>query len=379
MRIFATNQDIGSANAMVPALKLLQSEGIEISLFSSKEAPARQAFLSFSGSRISSDLERPQTELNQLLMGSILDEVRPNLVMVGIGTNPNGVEKLALRAAMDRGISTVVIVESWPHLWLANYGIRDRDLYLGATRVLVFDSLSRRRLLEFGFKADQVVITGNPENDELAVMMPKRIEIGRALRNELMIGDSERVFTYAVTNNLEWGRLDIEESDPRWLGFKESTVITEFLRAVEKAKLYQPLRGILRIKPGRERAPLEELVKKYSPDTVIVGEECRDGRQVILASDVVVGTTTIMLQTASFLDVLSVSYLPNLCRPDQQFANGLGIIKVIKSDGGLTKFLMDLAQDSERIRLEREALMPVLIQTNATRQVATAIKTMDNG
>ena len=171
MRIFATNHDIGSANAMIPALRLLQSEGIEISLFSSREAPARQAFLTILGSGIAGDLEHSQADLNQSLVGSIFDEVQPDLVIGGIGTNPNGCEKLALRAAIDRAISTVVIVESWPHLWLANYGSRDRDLYLAVNRVLVFDNFSKMRLLEFGFKADQVVVTGNPENDELAIML----------------------------------------------------------------------------------------------------------------------------------------------------------------------------------------------------------------
>ncbi len=379
MRIFATNQDIGSAHAMIPALKLLQFEGVEISLFSTKEAPARQAFLAFPVSRVASDLERPQMELNQSLMGSILDEVRPNLVMVGIGTNPNGIEKLALRAAIDRGIPTVAIIESWPHLWLENYGVRDRDLYLTATRVLVFDNYSKECLLDFGFKTDQVLVTGNPANDELTIMKAERKQVGSAFRNELKIGNNDKIFSYMVTNNLERGQLDIDEGDPRWLGFKESTVIIEFLQAVEAAKLYLPVQGILRIKPGREREPLEKLVQKYSPETFIVGEECKDGRRVILASDVVVGTTSTMLQTASFLDVLSVSYLPNLCCPDPQFANGLGIIKVIKDDGGLTKFLIELAQAPEKILLERDALMSVLIQDNATRLVATAIKSMDNG
>jgi hypothetical protein len=319
-------------------------------------------------------LERPHHELNPRVLGKLFDEIQPDLVLVGISTNPDGVEKLALKAAKERHIATLAMIETWPHLWLTNYGTRDLELYLAVTRLLVFDEISKMHLLEKGFKENQVIVTGNPENDELPVLVAKRAEIEKSFKNKLGIDNEDKIFTYAITNNLESGQLDIDENDCRWLGFKESTVVIEFLQAVEAARSYQPLRGIIRIKKGRERAPFEALIREYSPSTIIVGEEVKDSRHIILSSDVIVGTTTIMLQTAAFMGVFPISYMPNLSRPDPQFANRLGIIKVIAREGELRQFLPEIARDRKIIDVEKSILTSVSIPTDSTRRVAAAIE-----
>lgn len=362
MKLLATNSDVGSANAMIPALKRIAGEPeSSVITVATAGSPAFQAFSMAGFNPIdTADTER------------LLEEKDPDVVLVGIGTGDQTVEKVVLLAAVLKRIPVVVVVESWPHLWLVNYGQRDIPLYLRAIKVLAFNQLSRQRFLDAGFSPSQIEVTGNPENDELPRMFSRRVEIAAELRRQFGIGPDDLVFTCAITNNLERGRLDIEENDPRWFGFRESEVVTEFLQAVAEAKLFRPVHAVIRIKPGRERAPLEELAAEHCPNSPIVGEECRDGRRVILASDMVVGTTTIMLQTASLLGVLPVCFYPRLTREDPQFANSLGIIKQVRGEGRLREFI--IAATRPRIELERQALVSIDVPTGSTERVVKAIK-----
>lgn len=373
MKIFATNRDIGGTNAMAPALKRLAERGHEIIALAVKSEPAFLGFSAYLPVRMPEYYGFSVLDREAMLM--VLDRERLDLLLAGISTFPDASGRYALEAAGD-SIPTVVIVEAWPHLWLANYGERDLPLYREATRVLAFDELSKEKFVEVGFRPEQVVVTGNPENDVLAEMRRQRVEIGSEFRRQFEIPNNSLLFTYCVTNNLEKGTIDIFPGDPKWCGFYETDTLSEFLRSVEKVSCFTSVSAVVRVKPGRERGPIEALARCHCRTVKVIGEEMRDGRPILCASDLVVGTTTIMLQTASFLGVPAVSYMPNLCREDPVVANILGAVQALYLDRDLGRLIWGFAENKFVRANLRRRFEGRNLPTDATERVVAVIEAL---
>ena len=364
---------MGSAQAMVPALQELIRRGYEVVTFGVVDTPGYKVF-SGAGFNPKSPNNYGQTTLTQSSMFTCLTIENPDLVLVGIATpDGNSSEKLALGVATATGINTACIIEAWPHLYLENYAKRDFELYKMVDKFMVFDEISKARMIEAGFLADRVVVTGVPTNDQLTVLRGKKKEARREFREKFKIPEAALLFTYAVTMNVKPGEVDIPHDDPRYMGFEESDVVQEFLRSVCEANAARDVRAIIRIKPGRDPEPFIEFARSLFPGKLVVGSEHRDGNQIICASDVMVGTTTIMLQTAAFLGVFPVSYMPSLNRPDPQIANTLGVVRALYEEGDLRNLLLDVATGVVNLELAMSRLAQVNLPTNATTKVADCI------
>lgn len=372
LKVFATNHDIGSAHAMVPALQALKQSGCNVATFAVESAPAFRAFSSGSLNPVA-PRDYGFNDCNAETVGKILEKEQPDLVFVGLSTWDDGSDKIALQSAIEKKISTAVIIESWPHLWLANYSKRDTPLYTQADRVLVFDDVSKQKMIDVGFSETRIVVTGNPANDDLANLREKKEEIRREVRSNLGIAEKSLLFTYVITNNLKPGKKDVDENDPRWLGFTETEIIEELLGAAKEANSFSPSRVIIRPKPGRDPKPIADFVKDLAPETLIIGFEYLDGRPLILASDMIVGTTTIMLQISAFLGVPAISYMPSLCRPDPQIANALGITAPLYQKGALRDLILSIAKDSTALDNLRRRFEKCTVYSNATANVVTAL------
>jgi len=348
---------------MVPVLKKMAEQECEIIALARQDSPAYKIFQSGGftskefGLRFRSwEEENRKRAAEAVKMMQLLKRLRPDFVLVGVSTFNYGTEKMAVRCARVLGIPIAfLIVESWPHLWLTNFGKRDIPIYQRSDLIMVMDEISKNKMMEAGFDQEKIVITGNPGHEEHAKLQVDyncRKEISKRVRSsKLGCGEEDLVLTFAITNNLERGQLDIEPTDPRWLGFRESEVLGEFLEAVFEIQKFRPCRAVIRIKPGREREPIQEIAHRLCPNALLIGEEVRDGKEVILASDVVVGTVSIFLQEANYLKVPAISYLPNLSRENPQEANRLGIVHTILGnleEHRLQHCLLDLAAHQEQ-------------------------------
>jgi hypothetical protein len=368
--ILATNRDIGSANAMIPALKVLQEKRWNVITLAQRTTPAFEAFQRAGLNPMSRTECGEEKAITAPSMNRVLNTEKPDVVFVGISSLEETSEKTALAAAVEKKIPTAVIIETWPHLWLANFGRRDFHLYRQASKILAFDARAKEKLVETGFEEKQIEVTGNPSNDVLQRLKQYKARIRRAFRMQFAISESALVLTYAITSSLQEGQLDIPRDDPRWLGFRESENVREFLKAAKQVQ------AILRIKPGRDSAPFQELAREYCPTARVIGSECKDGRNVILGSDVVIGTTTTMLQIASFLGVLAISYMPRLCRPDPQIANTLSVVKPLYGNGELHEVICQLIQSPELIGTLKGKCVQVDIPGNASERVAEALEAL---
>jgi hypothetical protein len=375
LKVFISNEETMGANNSIPVLRALLAGGDEAIPFSVEDAAACKVYRG-AGLEVRTPQSYGLGVFDGEGMASILRREAPDVIVAGVSVvsvEDRDPAKLALMAGERLGIPRVLLLGTWPHLWLSNYGERDLPVYGSLDAVCAFDGLARERFLEAGFPGDRVHITGNPENDGLPDFISRRPEVRRKFREQFKIGEDATLLTFAVTMNVEGGALDVPEGDPRWIGFNESAVLREFLDGVATSG-NASIRSIVRIKPGRERGPIEALIRERCPSALLLGEEYRNGREILMASDAVVGTVTIMLQEAAFLDVLPVAHLPRLSRPDPQVANTIGVTKVLRGYGSLADFVRGVAADRSVIESERVLLEPVCLVPNATANVIEVLR-----
>ncbi|MDP3784910.1 MAG: hypothetical protein Q8R12_02435 [bacterium] len=368
MKIFVTNDNAGSAFAMVPALLRLKSEGVEIVAFAEEVAPAFAVF-----KKAGFEPMAPRAPLGLDSMAAIINREKPDLIFVGVSDVDNGSEKMAIQVAAGASIPMVAIVESWPHKWLQNFASRDIPLYQKADAILVVDGIAKRKMVEAGFSSEQIVVTGNPGNDDLPVLRKELPRYRREMREKLGLSEEDFVFVYLLTNDLDndekWReeernlRKEIGSLDPEWLGFQEKSVVKEFFAAVRDARHPNvEFRALIRQKRGYGRNKLDAVIKKFNPRAVVDTDGYLQGRATMLAADVVIGTTTLMMETAAFLGLPTVSYLPGVSiEKDPKPTNHLGITMPVREWGGLDKLIRSIAEQPAAVRelvRNKEALLP---------------------
>lgn len=323
-RILALNHDIGSVLAMIPALKVLGHE-FEIIPIARPESPAFGAF-----KQAGFD---PMWDFPINTLDEVCRELQPALIVVGLSTTQQGPETvmLGLKAehALEKSIPIAFIYETWPHGWMDR--TEKVELYKTADRVLVFDNFSRDEFVRKGFRPAEVVVTGNPANDDLAAMAARSWEISQETRRKLGVREFETVLLYCTTNQDAPECNGKDASHPRFLGFTESQVMQLIFTFTAMAQMRDLSRGSLpctlwvRLHPAQSREEVENLIKLTGAKATIIGKEWPDGRPLLLAADVVFGTVTMMLQLAAFLGRPAYSCLPNLIKEDTIFSNHLGI------------------------------------------------------
>ncbi len=392
--VFATNHDMGSAQAMIPALLALRQEGYEIRTFAQHQGPLPDdptdpfstpptgqpqtpAYEIFEAAGLAPTCLRSHKSLvcDANFMSRVFRAIDPSVVLVGVSTQDDGSEKAALIAAKQAKIPVVVIIESWPHRWLEAYGNRDAGLYQQADAILLPDEISRKHMLEYGFKSKQLFVTGNPAQDSFVGHTLKRDAYRAAMRQRLGISNEAVLVQWAVSLDLDDPAQD-RPDHPEWCGFSEVDSLTEFLRAMsslEGSGSPVDVRGVIRQKPTHGSARVRRLIEEYCP-SVSFDNERTTGIPLLLASDVVCGAVTLMIQQAAMLGVLGVHYLPNLDRPDPMITNHFGLTLPRYQRGDLRNLIKTLAERPGYAAELWSKVQPFNLPTDATERVVTAIR-----
>jgi hypothetical protein len=354
---------MGSAQAMAPALLVLKQEGWDVVTFAIKEAPALGVFEA-------AGLPTMSPSDTQIILAE-----HPDLVLVGISVQDDGSEKVVFRAALERGVPVAVIVESWPHRWLDKYGERDLPLYRQASLTLLVDEFSCEHMVSQGFKRETLVATGNPSQDAFAALKNDRAKHRREMRERFGIEENAILLMWSVALDLDDPAQDRPEHS-EWSGFRESDSIAEFLEAmrdVRHADVIRPVRGVIRQKPSHGSTRVRQMVADICPE-VIFDNGRETGNPLLLASDVVVGPVTMMVQNAAMLGIPGVFYLPDLCIPDPMIANTLGFTIGMYRRGDLRKLVFDAGRDADFVAKLQSRVRPIELPTDATEKVASAIR-----
>lgn len=324
--ILAANHDVGSVQAMIPALRVLAKD-FNIVPLAWPDSPAFKAFLQ--AGFIPPVLDEWQIHNTWAYVYALGESLKPILTLVGLSTTEKGPETiiLGLKSRLSWNSPVAFLYETWPHGWLTRS--EKKKLYQRVDRVLAFDHFSSEEFVRNGFNPERVKITGNPANDDLAVMMEKETAIVDEMRVKLGTGPDDIVLLYCSTNQDAPECHGRDASHPRFLGFTEEEVMRLIFTFCAIAQCDRervtPTRLWIRLHPAQSRTEVEELIKKSGVQATIIGSELPDGRPLLLAADAVLGTSTMMLQMAAFLGRPAFSCLPRLTKDDLIFSNQLRI------------------------------------------------------
>lgn len=344
-KILAANHNIGSAMAMVQPLKLLVERGHGVVTFATNDnVPAWKVFANDGLKPRSLDYYMLYHRLDSNVVRKMLSHEHFDIVLVGISDNSgDGVEQLLINAASDAGIPVAAIVESWPHNWLNTFP-EQIPTYRKVQRLLVFDELSRTRMIESQFEADRVIATGNPVYDNLAAEKCRREEYRNEYLKRFGLGadDPMMLFVWAVTQNLDD---EPAEGHPEWLGFKEAPLLAEFLAAVEEARSINPFcRAVVRQKPYYGTNTVQGLIEGTCPGFTQL-ENSGPAMMPVVAADAIFGTTTLLLEQAAFCDTPAISYLPGRAKTDTKLTNKIRVTFPLYEHEGMAGMIFVIAQD----------------------------------
>lgn len=382
-KILAANHNMGSAMAMVPALKLLMERGHAVATFAAgNDVPAWKTFTN--GGLDPRTIGRylllqgnTNPCMNSAIAHKVLCDEQPDVVLVGVSDNSSdGVERMLINEARDAGIPVAAIVESWPHNWLATFP-EQIPTYQRADRLFVLDKLSRARAIQAGFESRRVVVTGNPGYDGLAALHGERENFRNEYRKRFGMNEKDPVvlFVWAVTQNLDE---EPTEGHPEWLGFTETRLLAEFLGAVDEAWLINPgCRAVVRQKPYYGTKTALRLIDRKCPNLAYLdNEDVMMGRMPAVAADVVFGTTTLLLEIAALCGTLSLSYLPGRAETDTKFTNQIGVTLPLYTRGAVADTVLAIAENPETTigKLKRQRMQSSDLPANATKNVADELE-----
>lgn len=326
--ILAANYDVGSAQAMIPALRVL-SQDFRIVPMAWSDSPAFAAFkqAGFDPPVLSRAGGNERTNVDGVLL--LLKEFKPILILLGLSTTDQGTETIILElqdSLRHLDIPVAFIYETWPHGWLSR---NDKvKLYrTGVDKVLAFDHFSCEEFVRNGFNPSIVEITGNPANDDLAAMAARATEIRKETRAKLGVPQRDPVLLYCTTNQDAPECNGSDSSHPRFLGFTEKEVMRLIFTFHNIGQcVANPCNHLwVRVHPAQSCEEIKKLAEESRTKVTIFGKEWPDGRPLLLAADAVLGTVTMMLSMAVFLGRPAFSCLPNLNQEDTIFSNKLRI------------------------------------------------------
>lgn len=299
-RIFAACRDMGAAGALIPVLQKLKNNDHEVTVYARQGDPARAIFEE-SGLALA-DHEGGESTDESIF--DLLSVIHPNVVLTGIGTEKDGVEKDLLRVAKELRIPTAVVFETWPHHWLQNYGERDRPLYRTAARTFVPDVPSAQLLDDAGWNPACVVASGSPTHEKLlSDLLPKREQLRKEFRDRFLIGTNDTVILWPMNLDIDDPSI-YDAGHPELNGVPEPVLLETILQGVQSLRRrgVENVRLIIRRKPTHPERVLRGLCDQYADARAMIDAMPGAGAPAaaMFGADLVMGTggTTMLAQAA---------------------------------------------------------------------------------
>jgi len=297
----------------------------------------------------------------------LLRSCRAGVLLAGTSANTVDLEKVFVAAARKAGIPSVSVLDFW-----SNYRIRFSDgkdqLTFLPDRIAVMDTRARDEMVQAGFRAELLVVTGHPAFEEIC---GKRARFTTArseeIRRRLGLGNECRMVLF-VSQPL--ASLDLAGGqDPAYRGYTEKIVIPLLFKALRsiRARTGQRIVVVIRTHPREDVVALRKLLPEDEP---MILETTSDAHELAMTADLVVGMNSIFLMEASCLGCIAVSVQPGLRGPDRLPSNLSGISIPVYREEDLEPVLDRLLNNAV---VYRESLAGSMLYEGATGSVVSLL------
>lgn len=362
-RIVSICGDAGGAAALAPVVAMLRREhGCSVDAYVYRQA--RRTFDSQSLAAVALDESKVAGEVSRHLTAST-----PDLVLTATSIGESSFEMRFIAEAQRLGIPTLTVLDFWSSYVERFTGVANRSLTGSLPdRIAIMDRRAREEMESLGFPPDCLEITGQPAFDALQSLRLASTSITRtALRQAHSIGDGDLLALY-LSSPIS-SHLGADESSPGYIGYTEHTSLRLLLDELEV--LSSELQGSIHllIKP-HPRDPADNFNGWKGNQVRLEVVSQADTRQLILASDLVVGTVTVALIESCLLGKPTISLQPGLIGEDMLPSNRWGATTAVYDARDLRKTIIELLK-GETAQQSRLSRMPTeLTDRRATERVA---------
>ncbi len=260
-------------------------------------------------------------------LNHLLNQHAPDILVTGtsIPTSPGGqLENDVRRLARTRGIASICVIDHWCNYRL-RFGHADQlDLATVPDFICVMDARAEQEMLDAGFPADRMVVTGQPAFDEIAhTIAPQLPAMRDRVRADLRVAHHANVCVFISE--------PIRADHGAVRGYDEWTAASDCARVCSQL----PTSWSFGIKP-HPREPKN----KFASVTQSLTLDTLTPHEVIALADVVVGMTSILLLQAALLDRTALSYQPGVT-PDSPWAQLIQPLPVLTTPTALHAALCD--------------------------------------
>lgn len=333
--IFA--HDPGGANAVAAVAAECCRRQERVWLYGHGPALHRYALLGLEGQPLPEEAEESSVES----MAAWLSRDVPRVVVTGTSGDDFHERHLWL-AARQLGIPTVAVLDQWSNFGLrfSPYGLSGRDSYLAAPAhpflpdyIMVMDEEARSEMIEDGLPPERVIISGQPYFDILAA---RRFEYTGAdvtrLRRQMGISADEKLLAF-ISESIRQDYPVPPGELPYW-GYDEISIFEELA-----AGLAPLLEAGCRLRLAVKQHPLErdngymELAAEFEgryPGLKIDVVKDIDPHDLLMASDLVCGMSSMLLLEALIMDKPAMSVQIGLSRENPLILESRGIMKSIQ-------------------------------------------------
>jgi len=307
--------DPGGTNAIVPVIKQLHSEKKgDVLVFAYRQAIDIMLKNNISFSTLDENI-------TDSTIRDVLHRNTPAIIVTGTSFKPIGIEVKFIRAARKLKTPTLSILDFW-----TNYSLRfsdDRgDLKYVPDKIAIMDEVAYIEMIAEGFHPDSLIVTGQPAFDTLGeCKLNFNNETLRKIRRDFHIHANE-LFVVFVSQPLSLLYGD-DESNPLFLGYTEKTVLNNLITALDQIAQDCNKHIVLLIRPHPREKPgvYENIISNFI--RVIVSNE-GNPRDIMMASNLVIGMNTVLLVEACYLGCIVVSMQPGLRFKDSLPTNNKG-------------------------------------------------------
>jgi hypothetical protein len=238
MKVLLFARDPGGANAVVPLAPILAERGHEVLLYG-KDAALKQ-YLAYGQAGLDLAVAAPEMSIDSY--AGFLQQLAPDFLITATGSD-DFAEKLLWQAAERLAIPSFAILDHW-----FNYGIRfspyklvEQELYeqdkrhpFLPSRILVMDDEVRAAMIQEGFAAERILVSGQPHFDSLRQQAKRFVaaEISQ-YRAQLGIAKTDFLLCFISENITEPDKGD--DLGQYYWGYTERSVFSELMDALQIA------------------------------------------------------------------------------------------------------------------------------------------------
>lgn len=349
-KIMLMARDPGGANTVIPLVKPLQEKGYQVVLYGKDVALTRYQQLGLAGY----DIDEVLPDISIAAWQDFLRGEDPGFIITGTSGDDFS-ERYLWEAARSRGIGTFAILDQW-----MNYGIRFSPYSLKEQEeysrnrchqylpdyILVMDDLAKNEMAAEGIDTEQIKVSGQPYFDLIKAM---RQEVSQGIDNIKEAVDyqsGELMITY-VSEPLSQDYNDIN-GESYW-GFDEKSICRLLLSALEKVTdtPTRPARLVIKQHPRENPDNYNDIVRQFSCKFINIRvEKALDSWPLVLASDLVVGMSSMLLLEAIIMGCPTLCVQAGLKRESPLMLARQGIIDPIMNESDLERSLRNILSNS---------------------------------